>query len=62
MLVCNVVVHFFSGEVQFCQAVCRSLGEYEIETKQGKTIKMCDYASAGKIWDDLEERRITAWL
>lgn len=40
----------------------KTLLEYEIPTKNGKTIKMCDYGSAGKSWDSGIDTRISAWL
>ena len=36
--------------------------EYEIATVDGKTIKMCDYGSAGKAWDSGIDTKLTAWL
>lgn len=38
------------------------LGEYALKTKDGKTITLCDYASAGKNWDNPDNLRITAWI
>ncbi len=38
------------------------LGEYSVKTVDGKEIILCDYASAGKEWDEQENIRISAWL
>lgn len=39
---------------------CR--GEFEIQTVNGKTFKMCDYASAGNQWDEEQNAKICVWL
>ena len=38
------------------------LGEFSVKTKDGKRITLCDYASAGKNWDNPDNLRITAWI
>jgi hypothetical protein len=39
-----------------------AIGEYQIPLKKGGYITMCDYASAGKKWDDKKLDRITVWM
>lgn len=42
--------------------VINAIGEYQIPLKKGGYITMCDYASAGKKWDDKHLNRITVWM
>jgi DUF1680 family protein len=39
-----------------CQA------EFEFKDKNGKTFKMCDYASAGNTWDKEDNAKLSVWL
>lgn len=39
----------------------KTLGEFEVQTEEG-TIKMCDYSSAGKQWDNKSGTRVSVWL
>lgn len=53
------------GEVQakaIKSGIFSTVLEYEIATTNGRTIKMCDYGSAGKSWDSEVDTKLTAWL
>ena len=39
-----------------------AIGEYQIPLVGGGYITTCDYASAGKNWDDEKNNRVTVWM
>lgn len=40
----------------------KTQGEFLVPLKKGGTITVCDYASAGKRWDDNDKNRVTVWM
>ena len=40
----------------------KAQGEFLVPLKKGGTITVCDYASAGKDWDNNDKNRVTVWM
>ncbi len=39
-----------------------AVAEFSLLLENGKKIRMCDYSSAGKVWDTEEDLRVSVWL